>query len=97
MQQRTGEEKAPGLGLSKIEFIALAAALPELPYACGLATARLLAADVVAEPLLPVAGAIPVRRPEPDPGLLAAAAEEAERSGVAARWAERLAAIKEAA
>lgn len=77
--------------------IALAAALPELPYACGLATARLLAADVVAEPLLPVAGAIPVRRPEPDPGLLAAAAEEAERSGVAARWAERLAAIKEAA
>jgi DHA1 family bicyclomycin/chloramphenicol resistance-like MFS transporter len=30
MQQRTGEEKAPGLGLSKIEFIALAAALMSL-------------------------------------------------------------------
>ena len=33
--------------------VALAAALPELPYACGLATVQLLTADVVAEPLLP--------------------------------------------
>ncbi len=31
--------------------LALAAALPELPYACGLATTSLLAGDVVAEPL----------------------------------------------
>jgi len=44
--------------------LALAAALPELPYACGLATLALLEADVVAEPLVPVDGAIPVRRPE---------------------------------
>ncbi|HUP55012.1 MAG TPA: o-succinylbenzoate synthase, partial [Methylomirabilota bacterium] len=33
--------------------VALAAALPELPYACGLATVALLAADVVADPFLP--------------------------------------------
>jgi O-succinylbenzoate synthase len=50
--------------------LALAAALPELPYACGLSTVALLAGDVVADPLLPVDGAIPVRRPAPDPALL---------------------------
>ncbi|HVW31750.1 MAG TPA: o-succinylbenzoate synthase [Acidimicrobiia bacterium] len=50
--------------------VALAAALPELPFACGLGTAALLAGDVVADPLVPVAGHLPVRRPEPDPGLL---------------------------
>ena len=41
--------------------VALAAALPELPYACGLATVQLLTDDVVADPLLPVDGALPVR------------------------------------
>ena len=46
--------------------VALAAALPELPYACGLATVQLLSGDVVEEPLLPVGGALPVRRPEVD-------------------------------
>ena len=40
--------------------VALAAALPELPYACGLATVQLLTDDVVADPLLPVDGALPV-------------------------------------
>ena len=51
--------------------VALAAALPELPYACGLATVQLLEGDVVADPLLPEAdGALPVRRPVPDPALL---------------------------
>jgi O-succinylbenzoate synthase len=43
--------------------IALAAALPDLPYACGLATATLLDGDVVADPLVPMSGAIEVRRP----------------------------------
>ena len=43
--------------------VALAAALPDLPHACGLATVQLLTGDVVAEPLLPVDGALPVRRP----------------------------------
>ena len=51
--------------------VALAAALPELPYACGLGTATLLAGDVVADPLIPHGGLLPVRRPEPDPALLA--------------------------
>jgi o-succinylbenzoate synthase len=50
--------------------LALAACLPELPFACGLGTAALLAGDVVADPLLPEAGALRVRRPEPDPRLL---------------------------
>jgi o-succinylbenzoate synthase len=70
--------------------IALAAALPALPYACGLATAQLLTQDVVADPLLPVDGAIPVRRPEPDAGLLAAAAASPAAAG---RWRERLDAV----
>jgi O-succinylbenzoate synthase len=48
----------------------LAAALPELPYDCGLGTAALLAADVTSEPLRPVGGVIPVRAVEPDATLL---------------------------
>jgi o-succinylbenzoate synthase len=51
--------------------VALAAALPDLPYACGLGTGALLAGDVVADPLIPEGGMLPVRRPEPDPTLLA--------------------------
>jgi o-succinylbenzoate synthase len=50
--------------------LALAAALPELPYACGLATVELLAGDVVAEPLLPLEGEIAVRRPRVDAQLI---------------------------
>lgn len=49
--------------------LALAAALPELRYACGLA-ARMPGGDVVREPLVPVDGQIRVRRVEPDPALL---------------------------
>jgi len=51
--------------------VALAAALPELPYACGLGTMSLLAGDVTASPLAPEAGSLPVRRPDVDPGELA--------------------------
>lgn len=43
--------------------VALAAALPELPYACGLGTLLLLEGDVTDEPLVPADGALPVRRP----------------------------------
>jgi len=50
--------------------LALAAALPELPWSCGLGTASLLAADVVRDPLVPVDGVLAVRRPVPDPELL---------------------------
>jgi o-succinylbenzoate synthase len=51
--------------------VALAAALPELRYACGLATMSLLAGDVTADPLLPERGELPVRRPAVDPARLA--------------------------
>ncbi|UZN02318.1 o-succinylbenzoate synthase [Cellulomonas sp. S1-8] len=71
--------------------LALAAALPELPYACGLATAALLAQDLVADPLLPRDGRIEVRRPLPTADLLAAAAAE---PALAARWGARLAAVR---
>jgi o-succinylbenzoate synthase len=50
--------------------VALAAALPDLPYACGLGTVALLQGDVVDEPLLPVAGQLAVRRPQPSLALL---------------------------
>lgn len=43
--------------------VALAAALPELPFACGLGTLLLLEGDVTDDPLLPVDGKIAVRRP----------------------------------
>jgi o-succinylbenzoate synthase len=49
--------------------VALAAALPELPFACGLGTVSLLDGDVTTDPLLPVDGMLPVRRVEPDPAL----------------------------
>jgi o-succinylbenzoate synthase len=65
----------------------LAAALPDLPYDCGLGTAALLAADVTTDPLRPVDGAIPVRRVEPDAGLLAAHDAGPERT---AWWRERI-------
>lgn len=41
--------------------VALAAALPELNYACGLATMSLLAGDVTADPLAEAGGVLPVR------------------------------------
>ena len=55
--------------------LALAAALPELPYACGLNTTALLAGDLIGEPLRAVDGVIRLRevvagpeRPGPAPG-----------------------------
>lgn len=50
---------------------ALASALPELPYACGLSTGTLFADDVTDEPLLATAGYLPVRRVKPQPHKLA--------------------------
>ncbi|HWG12081.1 MAG TPA: o-succinylbenzoate synthase [Streptosporangiaceae bacterium] len=51
--------------------VALAAALPKLPYACGLGTMSLLTGDVTAAPLAAVDGALPVRRPAVEPAELA--------------------------
>jgi O-succinylbenzoate synthase len=72
--------------------LALAAALPELPYACGLATLQLLDGDVTSSPLTVVDGALPVVRPEPDLASLAAPDETTVR-----RWHERLQAVRTAA
>ncbi len=69
--------------------VALAAALPELPHACGLATMSLLAGDVTAEPLAEAGGELPVR---------AAVVDEAELARWevdAADWRARLLAAAE--
>ena len=50
--------------------LALAAALPELPFACGLATVTLLDGDLTVDSLVPVDGTIAVRRPDVDSGAL---------------------------
>jgi o-succinylbenzoate synthase len=50
--------------------VALAAALPDLPFACGLGTATLLANDVTDDPLVPRDGYLQPRRVAPDPALL---------------------------
>lgn len=71
--------------------VALAAALPSLPHACGLATVQLLTADVVSEPLLPVDGALPVRRPAVDVHEVAGVAAAPDR---VAHWEARLAAVR---
>ncbi len=68
--------------------LALAAALPELPYACGLATASMLAADLVSEPMLPVDGHLAVRRAVPDEELLGSARPD---DCIVASWLDRLA------
>jgi o-succinylbenzoate synthase len=70
-------ETSVGIGAG----VALAAALPELPFACGLGTAALLSRDVVDDPLVPVDGVLPVRRPEPDPASLALARADEPTAG----------------
>jgi O-succinylbenzoate synthase len=72
--------------------VALAAALPSLPYACGLATVQLLSADVVVDSLRPVDGALPVVVPTVDEAALAAVTADADRQ---AHWARRLAEVRE--
>lgn len=66
--------------------VALAAALPDLPHACGLATVQLFDRDVTDDSLVPVAGQLPVRRPEvqPQAPLWPRASDD-----VAQRWRER--------
>jgi O-succinylbenzoate synthase len=71
--------------------VALAAALPELPYACGLATVQLLTDDVAVRPLLPVDGALPVGPAEVDLGALARLAASRERDE---HWRARLAEVE---
>lgn len=70
--------------------VALAAALPDLPHACGLATVQLLTDDVAVAPLLPVDGALPVVRPEVDASALDRLAAAPDRL---AHWERRLAEV----
>ncbi len=67
--------------------VALAAALPELPYACGLGTVSLMGGDVVRDSLVAVDGNIAVRDVAAEPDLLEQYAASAERKGW---WLERL-------
>jgi O-succinylbenzoate synthase len=70
--------------------VALAAALPELPFACGLGTVGLFERDVAIDALRPVDGCIDVARARatvPHPGRLAELAAPADRQRW---WRERL-------
>ncbi|MFO7191033.1 MULTISPECIES: o-succinylbenzoate synthase [Thermocrispum] len=75
--------------------LALAGALPELDFACGLGTLALLEGDVVADAcsLRPTDGYLPVPRtpPAPDPVLLETYAPDPAR---AAWWRDRLARVR---
>lgn len=70
--------------------VALAAALPELPYACGLATLTLMHDDVAVHPLVPRDGSLPVVRPHVDAAALERLRAPADRE---AFWAARVAEI----
>ncbi len=71
--------------------VALAAALPELLFACGLGTLPLLAGDVSNNPLLPVDGHLPVAASAPEPDRLSGWTAEAR---VSTWWQSRLAATE---
>lgn len=71
--------------------VALAAALPELHHACGLATVQLLTDDVVTDRLLPVDGTLPVGRPRVDPASLVRLAATPDRE---AHWRARMDAVR---
>ena len=70
--------------------LALAAALPDLQHACGLATVQLLDHDVAVDPLLPVDGFLPVGPVAVDPDRLAASAADPTRTR---HWDERIARV----
>jgi O-succinylbenzoate synthase len=81
-------ESSVGLGAG----LALAGALPDLPFACGLGTAQLLAQDVVDQPLMPEGGELPVLGPgdprlEPRAAALAACEPDPQ---LREQWLERL-------
>ena len=70
--------------------VALAAALPELQHASGLATVALLADDVAERPLVPVDGALPVVAPTVDLAALRRLRAAPDRE---AHWRARLAEV----
>lgn len=73
--------------------LALAAALPDLPYACGLGTRALLGADVVASDASgwPVDGELAVGRRDVDLGVFEGVRADRRTT---ARWRDRLARVR---
>ncbi|WP_427384712.1 o-succinylbenzoate synthase [Janibacter sp. G56] len=69
--------------------VALAAALPDLPHACGLGTVSLLGGDVTRDSLRPRGGVLPIGSVDVDDALVEQWAAPAER---VAWWRERVAA-----
>ncbi|HUV47707.1 MAG TPA: o-succinylbenzoate synthase [Actinomycetes bacterium] len=67
--------------------LALAASLPELSYACGLGSGRLMAADVAADRLLPVNGELHVLPHSPTPAAVGAVAMSTSKFS---HWCQRL-------
>lgn len=67
--------------------VALAAALPALPYACGLGTVALLGGDTARPSMLPEAGSLPVRSVAADPALVERYAAPPDR---VRWWTERV-------
>ncbi|MBG6189335.1 O-succinylbenzoate synthase [Arthrobacter sp. CAN_A212] len=67
--------------------VALAAALPELPYACGLGTVTLMNGDITAESLVPDRGWLPVGLVDVSEELLDRYAADPQRT---AWWLDRL-------
>ncbi|MCP2251098.1 O-succinylbenzoate synthase [Lentzea aerocolonigenes] len=65
--------------------VALAAALPQLDYACGLATLSLLEGDVTSDSLAPVGGYLPVLTKPPVPDRV----EEFANDVIAEAWISR--------
>lgn len=76
------------VGLGMGAFLAAAAMTPG--YAAGLGTAAMFAADVTADPLLPVGGRVPVRRVDVAPELVDRYAASPERT---AWWRARVARV----
>jgi o-succinylbenzoate synthase len=78
---RAAEESGvPAISSSALEtsvglaaVVALAASLPDAPFAHGAGTALLLASDVVSDPLIPLDGWLSPRRPSVDLHLLVSA------------------------
>ncbi|MEC3978533.1 o-succinylbenzoate synthase [Amycolatopsis sp. H20-H5] len=71
--------------------LALAGALPELDYACGLGTLSLLNEDVSTSSLSPVDGYLPVPARAPEPDLYGYVAADADTR---ARWLDRLSRVR---
>ncbi|WP_425604856.1 o-succinylbenzoate synthase [Actinomycetospora termitidis] len=70
--------------------LALAGALPELPYACGLGTTSLLAQDTVLDSLVPAGGELPVLPDAPGPAVGNLPAMSPDR---ATWWLDRVARV----